>query len=159
MNVIPGILENHIPAMVYKFYQQTVLPYLSIFLFAAFIAEYEERFKKLLNCRWLCIVLYIILAIGLPMDFSGAGYAIIRSALVVIFSITFGNTVKCGLVKKDLSYEIYLVHMPIANVFVELLDEQSRLIFLITIVLTVLFAYALYCVNDKIIQRLEKRIE
>lgn len=156
-NILPGMLESHIPPIVYKLYQQTVFPYLSIFMIAAFIAEYEEMFKRLLNCRWLCVVLYMILAVGLPIDFFGAGYAIIRSALVVIFAITFGNTVKCGIFKEDISYEIYLVHMPIANVFVQLMAKQTWATFFISVVLTVIVAYALYSVNDKVIRKLGRK--
>ncbi len=155
LNVIPGFFESSMPEILFKLYQQTVFPYLSIFLFAAFIAEHEEKLKHLLNCKWTCFVLYAVLAIGLPVDFIGAGYAIVRSALVTIFAIAFGNTVKCGLLKKDISYEIYLVHMPIANIFVELLKQQSWVTFIITIVITIILAFALYCLNNTVIQKME----
>lgn len=153
--MIPGFFENSMPEILFKLYQQTVFPYLSIFLFAAFTAEYEEKLKHLLNCKWTCFVLYAVLAIGLPVDFIGAGYAIVRSALVTIFAIAFGNTVKCRLLKKDISYEIYLVHMPIANIFVELLKQQSWVTFIITIVITIILAFALYCLNNTVIQKME----
>ena len=62
---------------------------------------------------------------------------------------------KCGLLKKDISYEIYLVHMPIANIFVELLKQQSWVTFIITIVITIILAFALYCLNNTVIQKME----
>ena len=151
LNVIPGFFENSMPEILFKLYQQTVFPYLSIFLFAAFIAEHENKLKRPLNC----FVLYVVLAIGLPVDFTGAGYAIVRSALVTIFAIAFGNTVKCGLLKKDVSYEIYLVHMPIANIFVELLKQQSWVTLVMTIVIAIVIAYMLYCLNNTMIRKME----
>ena len=157
LNIIPGLLKNSIPIIVYKLYQQTVFPYLSIFLFAAFIAEYEDEFKKVLNDARIGIALYIVLVIGLPVDYSGAGYAIIRSTLVVIFAIIFGNTVKCGFLKKDISYEIYLVHMPIVNIFVELIGKQNWAVFFMTVILTLVVAYLLYCVNERIIRNIESK--
>lgn len=157
LNVVPGLFKDAIPEIIYKLYQQTVFPYLAIFMFAAFIAEYEDVFRKLLENKRLCFALYIVLVIGLPFDFNGAGYAVLKSALVAIFAITFGNAVNCSFLKKDISYEIYLVHMPIANIFVELLEKQSSWIFLATVFLTYLVAYVLYQLNTKIVRVLERK--
>lgn len=125
LNIVPEMIKSLIPETIYKLYQQTVFPYLIIFMFAAFFAEYENRFRKMLNSRGLCIALYVILLVGLPFDIDGAGYSLFKSALITIFAIVFGNTVNCPYIKKDISYEVYLVHMPIANIFVELLEKQN----------------------------------
>ena len=156
LNVVPRLFSNAVPEILYKLYKQTLFPYLTIFMLAAFLAEYEDEFRKIFHSKWLCVALYVLLAIGLPFDVKGAGYSLITAALITVFAITFGNIVNCPFRITDISYEVYLVHMPIANVFIELFEKQNWITFFYTIVLVYLLAYVLHTVNTMAIQVLEK---
>lgn len=152
---IPGLAADVMPEALYKLYQQTLLPYLSVFLFAAFLAENEDSFGRFLNHKAVAAVLYLVLLIGLPFDVVGAGYPLFRSLLIVLFAISFGNSVRCGFLKQDISYEIYLVHMPIMNLLLELTGTANWGTFLLTAAASFLSAWGLYQANRHILQRLE----
>lgn len=155
-NVLPGVLHDRVPVLLYKLYQQTLFPHLLIFLYGAFIAEHQNSFEKILNSKAFVAALYAILATGIPYDLSGSGYQIVQSALVALFAISFGNTFHYMILKKDISYEIYLLHMPIVNIFLELgLKNWST--FFIILIITVVLATTLHGINSRIVKTLDQK--
>ena len=157
LNVVPGFFEADLPEILYKLYQQTVLPYLSVFLFMACMAEFEEVIRPRLNHVLLVIALYSILVIGLPFDFQGAGYPLFRCMLIGLFALSFGFSIRFGLLKEDISYEIYLVHMPVVNILLELTQTPDWGTFLAALALTLLLALILFRLNLLALNRLETR--
>lgn len=158
-NVLPGLVQDRLPETLYKLYQQTVFPYLLVFMYGAFIAEFENAFSKIIQNKWVTVILYIILAAGLPFDLKGAGYAVFRTALVAVFAISFGYTVKCNLIRQDISYELYLVHMPILNVFLELGSQKNWITFFCVLGVTLILSVILYHINQIIIRRSDARVK
>lgn len=158
-NVLPGLVQDRLPETLYKLYQQTVFPYLLVFMYGAFIAEFENAFSKIIQSKWVTVILYIILAAGIPFDLKGAGYAVFRTALVAVFAISFGYTVKCNLIHQDISYELYLVHMPILNVFLELGSRKNWITFFCVLGVTLILSVILYHINQTIIRWSESRVK
>lgn len=157
LNCAPKSIEHLVPEILLKLYQQTVLPYLSVFLFAAFLAEYEDNLGRILKSKALVLLLYAVLIIGVPLDFQGVGYPLFRSMLIGLFAISFGNSIRFGLLKEDISYEIYLVHMPVLNTLLELTGARSWNTFLTAAGLTLLLAFFLFRLNRKLLSRLDAR--
>lgn len=155
LNVAPEAVKSSMPDIVYKLYQQTLLPYLSLFLFAAMVAEFSVFFRKPIHGRAAALILYLILVLGLPFDLQGAGYPLLRSMLICLFAISFGHSIPCHFPSIDISYELYLVHMPVVNILLELTATQSWGTFALSAGITVLLALGLYRVNGIILKRLE----
>ncbi|MDY4223001.1 MAG: acyltransferase [Candidatus Faecousia sp.] len=154
LNVIPGYFASDVTQLPYKLYQQLLLPYLSVFLFTACVAEFEDVIGGKRKSILLVIALYAVLVIGIPFDFQGAGYPLFRSMLIGLFSLSFGSTIRFGLLKEDISYEIYLVHMPVVNILLELTEAPNWGTFLTALGLTLLLALTLFQLNRRIINRL-----
>ena len=56
---------------------------------------------------------------------------------------------------EDISYEIYLVHMPVVNILLELTEAPNWGTFLTAVGLTLLLALTLFRLNRRIINRLD----
>ena len=158
-NVLPGLVQDRLPDILYKLYQQTLFPYLLVFMYGAFIAEFENAFSRIIQSKWVTVILYIVLTIGLPFDLKGAGYAVFRTALVAVFAISFGYTVKCNLIHQDISYELYLVHMPILNVFLELSSQKNWITFFCILGVTLILSVILFHINQIIIRRSDSKVK
>lgn len=157
LNVIPLYVLSGLPEVLLKLYQQTLLPYLVIFLFAGFLAEFESRWERIAKSKAAAIVLYFLLLLGLPFDLSGAGYPLFRSMLIALFALCFGNSFSCSFLKEDISYEIYLVHMPVLNVFLEVTKTQSWATALLCGVMVLAFSFGLFRLNRRMIRQLDSR--
>ena len=157
LNVIPGYFASSLPEILYKLYQQTVLPYLSVFLFMACMAEFEDVIRPRLKHVPLLIALYALLYIGIPFDFQGAGYPLFRCMVIGLFALSFGFSIPFPPLRQDISYEIYLVHMPVVNILLELTQTPDWGTFLAALALTLLLALILFRLNLLALNRLETR--
>lgn len=157
LNVVPGYFASSLPEILYKLYQQTVLPYLSVFLFMACMAEFEDVIRPRLKHVLLLIALYALLYIGIPFDFQGAGYPLFRCMVIGLFALSFGCSISFPLLRQDISYEIYLVHMPVVNILLELTQTPDWCTFLEALALTLLLALILFRLNLRVLNRLETR--
>ena len=155
--MIPGYFASSLPEILYKLYQQTVLPYLSVFLFMACMAEFEDVIRPRLKHVLLLIALYALLYIGIPFDFQGAGYPLFRCMVIGLFALSFGCSISFPLLRQDISYEIYLVHMPVVNILLELTQTPDWGTFLAALALTLLLALILFRLNLRVLNRLETR--
>ena len=135
----------------------TVVGYLSVFLFMACMAEFEDVIRPRLKHIPLVIALYALLYIGIPFDFQGAGYPLFRCMVIGLFALSFGCSISFPLLRQDISYEIYLVHMPVVNILLELTQQPDWGTFLAAAGLTLLLALTLFRLNRRILNRLETR--
>ena len=126
-----------------------------MFLFTACVAEFEDVIGCRIKSILLVIALYAVLVIGIPFDFQGAGYPLFRSMLIGLFALSFGSTIRFGLLKEDISYEIYLVHMPVVNILLELTEAPNWGTFLTASGLTLLLALTLFRLNRRVLNRLD----
>ena len=154
LNVIYPELRALIPSnILLKLFGQTVFPYLWIFLFGGLVWSYRESIVPFLKKFWwvaLCIMLVAKYA-GVPR--FGA-YDLLNS--VCLFALITGFAYKFyGLnVKYDISYGIYIYHMIVINVLIELNIIESWYAFLLALVITALLAIASCFINSRINIRL-----
>lgn len=110
-----------LPVIIYKLIQQSIFPYLNIFLLGAFLCQYRDKVVPILvNGFWIILALLMIKIFLIHTDLEGSGYAVIFSTLLSLFVISFGYKFKNIKLKKDFSYGFYLYHLIIINVFVTL---------------------------------------
>ena len=151
MNVVPKALLSNIPTIIYKLYEQTIFPYLIIFIVGAFLSEFFSEIKSEVNILFIISVILLGASIMFPgLDMQGVRYPIIRSILLVVFAVTFGYALSFLKVKYDFSYELYLVHMIVINVFVQAGKIMKFQYFIETFLLSVFFAIVLQFINNKI---------
>lgn len=154
LNCVPRQLEPYSPIVLTKLYQQTIFPYLSVFLFAAMVAEYERFLQPILEHSAVTAVLYFALYIGLPFDLEGSVFPLLRPMVICLFAVSFGLSVRFPILKEDISYEIYLVHMPVVNVLLELTANPNWTTFLTAAAVIPILALCLFFLNKKILSRI-----
>lgn len=157
LNCVPSYFESSIPSILMKLYQQSIFPYLSVFLFAAMTAEYEDALQPILKYKLTIPALYILLYVGIPFDFQGVGYSLFRPMFICLLAVSFGSCIRCPILKEDISYEIYLVHMPIVNILLEFTAVPNWNTFLIAAGASLLLASCLFRLNRRIIRQMDSR--
>ena len=103
-----------------KLYDQTIVRYCWLFFFGCFIAEYRDILvKKVLSKYWYILLFIAIVLYLLHIDIN-ASYKVIHSLLMVSGLIGFAYAFPKFEVKVDISYGIFLYHMIIVNIFINL---------------------------------------
>ena len=119
-----------------KLYSQTVIPYAFLFLIGCFICEYKHKLLPLLKKIWWALGLVSLFPMFTGWDIPGS-YGIIRSTFLIISIIGMGYALPKLEIKTDLSYGIYLFHMVVVNVLIEL-DMKENIISLPILLITVI---------------------
>ena len=113
--MIQVILENTAPVIVIKLYNQTIIRYLWMFLIGMFIASFFEIIISYLMKYWAILLLLSVFVSYNGIDFD-AGYCVFRTILmfgaVVGFAYRFPNLI----IRKDISYGMYIYHGIIINI-------------------------------------------
>lgn len=143
INSLPIFIEN---SLSHKIYQISIIPYLPHFIIGIFIADNKEKMKEVVaNKLFLSLLIYLI-SYFISFEILGISknlYQINIQNLPTLICLTFlifslaynfkavSNKI---LSSNDLSYSLYVIHMPIINVFVELnLKSDLRSLFALTI--------------------------
>ena len=105
-----------------KFIRSSILPYLFYFLFGLYFYKYNIKLKKYFEDKlFIYIILYILF---IYMDFDSFLYEILKTLLfaMFVFSFVFSyRTLSYTLMNhNDFTYGIYIYHMLIVNIFVQM---------------------------------------
>lgn len=102
-----------------KLYGQTIIKYGWLFVIGCFIAEYGDRLIPVLSKYW-----YLFLIGGVIPYLTGidlyAGYYVIWSILMTCGLLGFAYKFPKLVINPDISYGLFLYHMIVVNVFIEL---------------------------------------
>ena len=141
-NVAVPALHGAIPELGYKLIKQTFIPYIWQFVFGAFLCEYFSKAKQYLVRFWLPAFLISALFVesGLDIGVYGTGKCIFLGMAIIGFGYRFSKLK----IQYDISYSLYLVHMIVVNIFVEigLTHEWNKLFIILT--LSIVLAGTLY---------------
>jgi peptidoglycan/LPS O-acetylase OafA/YrhL len=108
-----------------KLFQLSFLPWIFMFLLGA-VAQRTSRFlvPNLLNHAWQTVVLYVAALLvdfycwGLPLGNNIPFYLVpIMGAATLVCGYSWPNFAGQVLHRNDISYGLYIYHMPVANVF------------------------------------------
>ncbi|WP_102268868.1 acyltransferase family protein [Massilicoli timonensis] len=114
------LLEHRIPNIIYKLICQTFIPYYWLFILGALIREYfNQIIPKLIKYNNF-IILVLLLISFLNFEVGYGVYETIKSIILAFAFIGFAYKYPKLNIKKDFSYGIYLYHMIIINILIEI---------------------------------------
>ncbi len=142
-NVLSPKIVELLPEVMGKLYVQTFIPHVWLFMLGAFVCEYFEKIVPFLKRFWwvLLIAFYVQQYIGI--DIVGAS-AVIGGTLSCAFCIAFAYAFPKIQIKYDISYGIYIYHMIVINVVVELGVKGNWGVFAVVLAITVALASLSY---------------
>lgn len=119
-----------------RIYSLSCLPYLYMYLFGAIVYVYREfLLEKLEKYFWCFGIIYALIHWGLALDLRFAWKYINPISSFLIMSIAIGAAFKFGnhRLKMDLSYGIYLWHLPVFDFIHVVLGVKYSLSYLLMV--------------------------
>lgn len=147
--VIGGLSE-----IVQKLYGQTLLPFFYLFFIGCLISRYFDFVMPLIKKFWWMFLLLDAFLLISGLDFPGR-FGPLRTISLIIAVIGLAYVIKVQ-VKIDLSYEIYLIHMVVINIFVQLGCVGNYGWYILVVFLSVVFAMGIYIAQKKILSILQR---
>lgn len=121
ISVFSGKLDMVLPGIIFKLYGQTLLPYAWLFLLGMLCANYRDRLIPFLKKWWYLFVPVSILPLITGFDIqTNSGYGVVRSITLFLGLVGFAYRFPRLAVKRDISYGIFVYHMIVVNVMIEL---------------------------------------
>ena len=113
-------LTSILPKTIGKLYCLTLIPYLWMFLVAAFMAEFKDKVLPLLRQFWWVFVLFVLIKrIWLHLDIA-AMYPVLDTVLLFCGIVGFSYMFPKLNIKTDISYGVYIYHMTVVNALIAL---------------------------------------
>lgn len=156
-------------SMSVKLLDVTLFPYLYNFIIGILIYKNFDRLKSILIGKfWFWLLTFILMSVILSsyLDVmtisthsSLIGYFGISILSMLIISAAFTNTgISEKLIKKnDISYGVYIYHMIIVNIFVELGLSGKLSSYFAVIILTILCGYLSWIIIERPFLKLKKK--
>lgn len=136
------ILGTKLPTIVYKLYNQTFVPYVWLFLAGCFMAEFYDAVIPFMRKYWWATLLVAVIWIYfIPFDINIGLYPLMGSLLCCTACFGFAYAFPRLNLKTDVSYGIYLYHMVVINIFVQLGMTNHFGYFVIAFVIIILCAF------------------
>nr|WP_130789695.1 acyltransferase [Lachnoclostridium pacaense] len=138
-------LEKLLSETIYKLYEATFIPYFWIFMTGALLCNYFKEIMPILKKFW-----WVGLALLLAVIFTGfdidAGYGLLQTILKGVTWVGFAYAFPGLNIKDDISYGIYIYHMVIVNILIELGLVGSWIYFFIALIVTIGIATVSYLI-------------
>ena len=140
---ISPLIRNALPPIIGKLYGVSLIPWLWMFLVAAFVAEYREKILPFLKRYWWVFFLLLIakkyvLHLDIPMNHD---YALFGVLLIFASVLGFAYKYPNVNIKTDISYGIYIYHMTVINALMVLGFTGQRWTLWAVVGLSCLLAY------------------
>lgn len=163
-NELVSLCQNNGFGIVAKIYSSSFLPYLYFFLIGVLGYKFKDSVIRFI-CNNLIYITVAFLAWHLLIKYhveplAEAGYytdpitVLLAGMLTLGLAFRFG---KCRL-KVELSYGIYVWHMPIITFLIQVISGREWLLILISMVLTFMFAVLSNIFIEKKVQKIESHI-
>lgn len=154
--LIPG-LEGRISEISYKLLRFSLVPNLYLFIIGMLSAEYVRRMLPVLKKYWYLFLLTAVLVNATGLDFLAGYYLLLYSLLLFLGCLGFSYRVPgfCGRV--DISYGLYVYHMPIVNALLTLCGNEAPWLIPFSIFMTVLLACLSYLLLQKLMIWLRRK--
>lgn len=154
-NVFMQYSPNILPEMVDKLYSQTFLPYIWMFILGGFISEYFDQCIEFLKKYWL--LLFVVALLARDYAFDLGYFKTLYFTLLNLSLVGFAYYFTCVKIKVDLSYGIYIYHMIVVNVMVELGFVGHWWQFIIALLIVTALALASYYSIGAVSRKLKNR--
>lgn len=133
-----------------KLFGQTIFPHLWMFLFGGVVWAYRETILPILKKIWWVAPCIMLVAEIWGVPRIGGTYDLLNSLCLFVFITGFAYKFHRLNVKYDISYGIYIYHMIVINVLIELNVIKSWYAVLLALFVTVILATVSYFINSKI---------
>lgn len=154
INIITPSLETVFPTILYKLYLQTFLPYMWMFLFGAFLSEYYHIIVPYLVKFWY---LSVFLAVVITRFVKDVGcYDTFRVLCVGLMIIAIGYRLKMLKLPVDISYGLYIYHMVVINVMIEMGYTKEWWNLMIAFLLSLTLAIVSYAISKRVLKKYKK---
>lgn len=148
LNILSPMLSRVLPAIVYKLWDVSLLPYIWLFMLGAFVSEYFNVLLPLMRKYWYVCLLLLLVQGFIGVDIPGE-YGVIKTILQCFTWIGFAYALPNLNVKHDISYEIFLYHMVVINVFIQIGLIESLLYFVLATIIIVILSILSYIFKKK----------
>lgn len=150
-NVLFSYSNIFMPALISKLFKQTFIPYIWMFVVGAMICEFFMSWKEYIVKYWWCF--FIASAFFSISKWDIGMYGTIKVTLLALAIIGFAYKFPRFNIKYDFSYGLYIYHMIIINVFIELGYVGKILDLVIVFILSVVLASISYITIGKIYRK------
>ena len=135
------VVTHRLPETLGKLYGLSLLPFLWMFIMAAFVAEFKDEILPFLKKYWWAFIIALLLKrYEIQWDVR-AHYPIIDTVLLFCGLLGFSYRIPQVNIKTDISYGIYIYHMTVVNALIAIgFVGQSWTLWLV-IALTCLVAW------------------
>lgn len=134
-------IESVLPEIIGKLYSQTLLPYLWMFLSAAYIAENRERFLPFIQKYWYVFIAITIITKMAHLDIDLSKYNLIQTITTFVGLLGISQALPNLNIKTNISYGIYLYHMTVVNALITFNYLHSPWLLFIVIIITCILAW------------------
>ena len=146
------MMEGHIPEIIFKLYRQTVIPYFWLFYLGVSISEMREQIVPFLKKHWYLFAIGLVVKSVVDIDIP-TFYPLIHCLLLCGLVVSVGYAFPKMNIKTDISYGLYIYHMIVVNVFIELGFVGSVWYMLAVMLLSVLLAGMSTVFVERLIKR------
>ena len=115
-----SFISSIVPVIVYKLYCQTLIQYFWIFWLGMLVANFRDYLIPVLSKHWHFFGLGAIALRLFPYDFMARNFRIVFTTLCLLTVIGMSYRFLKIRVKNDISYALFIYHMIVVNVFIEL---------------------------------------
>ena len=138
-NVASSVLSKVLPTMLYKLWDVSLLPYLWLFVMGAFVSEHFDDMMPIMRKFWYIGAILLLIQAFVGIDIPGE-YGVIKTMLQCFAWIGFAYALPKWNIKKDISYGIFLYHMVVINVLIQLGYVGFYLYFVISCIVVCMLA-------------------
>lgn len=151
------VLSKGSDDIIFKLFFVTALPHLYMFVFGILLQKYWPAIQPIMKkFASVFIASYFVLSIALPAfgipvlgnDINPVSALLLGLIVIYLANIEFVSAAKL-LGGNDISYGLYIYHMPVVNVFVELGKTNSYIYFGVATLISVLLAIFSWRVVEK----------
>ena len=114
------IIQPLLPTLFLKLLGQTFIPYFWMFLLGAMLSNYFEQIVPYLKKWWYVFLFVSLLCVVTGIDINADRYGIVRCGSLISGLIGFAYAFPKINLKIDISYPLYLYHMTVVNVILQL---------------------------------------
>ena len=143
MGFLPYPVRKLFPEILYKLFMQTFVPYLWLFALGMLLCEFFDKWIVYLRRFWYVPALLALTLAVLGWDI-GAKYNLFISTLMAPAMIGFAYASPRLAIKHDISYGLYIYHMIVVNVLVELGFTGKPVYVIVALVISIVCAAASY---------------
>ena len=158
MGFTPYLVRNILPEILYKLFMQTFVPYFWLFAVGMLICEFFDKWIVYLKRFW-----YVPAMLALALSVLGwdivSTYNVFGSMLMAPAMIGFAYACPKLAIKYDISYGIYIYHMIVVNVFIELGYTGKMIYVILALALSVTCAIVSYATLGFMARNKRERIK